>query len=149
MKGRDVGFQTTKEGEFWRIILPGIYTMEVFAEGFQPREVQFAIVEQNPTLLNITLFREETNYQRLEDPVQLLDDEGLEDILEDKLDSVVDKDSETDGEEEEDDDKIFGFIPNPLAKIQKDIQSNVDSFLSNIPLIGWNIDCLWYYLAET
>ena len=43
---------------------------------------------------------------------------------------------------EEDDDKIFGFIPNPLAKIQKDIQSNVDSFLSNIPLIGWNIDCL-------
>ena len=39
--------------------------MEVFAEGFQPREVQFAIVEQNPTLLNITLFREETNYQRL------------------------------------------------------------------------------------
>ena len=141
MKGRDVGFQTTKEGEFWRIILPGIYTMEVFAEGFQPREVQFAIVEQNPTLLNITLFREETNYQRLEDPVQLLDDEGLEDILEDKLDSVVDKDSETDGEEE-DDDKIFGFIPNPLAKIQKDIQSNVDSFLSNIPLIGWNIDCL-------
>ena len=142
MKGRDVGFQTTKEGEFWRIILPGIYTMEVFAEGFQPREVQFAIVEQNPTLLNITLFREETNYQRLEDPVQLLDDEGLEDILEDKLDSVVDKDSETDGEEEDDDDKIFGFIPNPLAKIQKDIQSNVDSFLSNIPLIGWNIDCL-------
>ena len=136
MKGRDVGFQTTKEGEFWRIILPGIYTMEVFAEGFQPREVQFAIVEQNPTLLNITLFREETNYQRLEDPVQLLDDEGLEDILEDKLDSVVDKDSETDGEEEDDDDKIFGFIPNPLAKIQKDIQSNVDSFLSNIPLIG-------------
>ena len=142
MKGRDVGFQTTKEGEFWRIILPGIYTMEVFAEGFQPREVQFAIVEQNPTLLNITLFREETNYQRLEDPVQLLDDEGLEDILEDKLDSVVDKDSDSDGEEEEDDDKIFGFIPNPLAKIQKDIQSNVDSFLSNIPLIGWNIDCL-------
>ena len=136
VKGRDVGFQTTKEGEFWRIILPGIYTMEVFAEGFQPREVQFAIVEQNPTLLNITLFREETNYQRLEDTVQLLDDEGLEDILEDKLDSVVDKDSETDGEEEEDDDKIFGFIPNPLAKIQKDIQSNVDSFLSNIPLIG-------------
>ena len=45
MKGRDVGFQTTKEGEFWRILLPGIYSMEVFAEGFQPREVQFAIVQ--------------------------------------------------------------------------------------------------------
>ena len=55
VKGRDVGFQTTKEGEFWRILLPGIYTMEVFAEGYRPREIQFAIVEQNPTLLNITL----------------------------------------------------------------------------------------------
>ena len=59
VKGRDVGFQTTKEGEFWRILLPGIYTMEVFAEGYQPRELQFAIVEQNPTLLNITLFAED------------------------------------------------------------------------------------------
>ena len=46
-----------QEGEFWRILLPGIYTMEVFAEGFAPREVQFAIVEQNPTMLNITLYQ--------------------------------------------------------------------------------------------
>jgi len=58
VQGRDVGFQTTKEGEFWRILLPGIYTMEVFAEGFAPREVQFAIVEQNPTMLNITLYED-------------------------------------------------------------------------------------------
>lgn len=58
VRGRDVGFQTTKEGEFWRILLPGIYTMEVFAEGFAPREVQFAIVEQNPTMLNITLYKD-------------------------------------------------------------------------------------------
>jgi len=55
IRGRDVGFQTTKEGEFWRILLPGIYTMEVYAEGFAPREVSFAIVEKNPTVLNITL----------------------------------------------------------------------------------------------
>jgi hypothetical protein len=58
VRGRDVGFQTTKEGEFWRILLPGIYTMEVFANGFAPREVQFAIVEQNPTMLNITLYQD-------------------------------------------------------------------------------------------
>ena len=31
--------------------------MEVFAEGYAPREVQFAIVEQNPTMLNITLYK--------------------------------------------------------------------------------------------
>lgn len=58
IRGRDVGFQTTKEGEFWRILLPGIYTMEVFAEGFVPREINFAVVEKNPTVLNITLSHE-------------------------------------------------------------------------------------------
>ena len=55
INGRDVGFQTTKEGEFWRVLLPGIYTMEVFAEGYHPKEVQFAVIEQNPTQLNIML----------------------------------------------------------------------------------------------
>lgn len=29
VKNRDVGFQTTKYGEFWRILLPGIYKLEV------------------------------------------------------------------------------------------------------------------------
>ena len=57
-----------------------------------------------------------------------------DDYLEDKLDEGI----EDEDEEAEYDDKIFGFIPNPLAKIQKDIQSNVDSLLSKIPIIGWN-----------
>ena len=47
------------------MLLPGIYTMEVFAEGYQPREVQFAIVEQNPTLLNITLFSDYPDRRKL------------------------------------------------------------------------------------
>jgi len=133
VKGRDVGFQTTKEGEFWRILLPGIYSMEVFAEGFQPREVQFAIVEQNPTLLNITLFKE----QNLQATLQLTNDlDGApSDDIEDKVDLEL-ADLENEEEEEDEDTIFFGLIPNPLAKIQKDIQSNVDSFLSNIPLIG-------------
>lgn len=29
VKGRDVGFMTTKYGEFWRILLPGVYKLEV------------------------------------------------------------------------------------------------------------------------
>ena len=29
VKGRNVGFQTTQHGEFWRILLPGNYVMEV------------------------------------------------------------------------------------------------------------------------
>lgn len=55
VKGRDVGFQTTRHGEFWRILLPGVYKLEVFADGYLPREMDFMVVEQHPTLLNITL----------------------------------------------------------------------------------------------
>ncbi|XP_037920514.1 carboxypeptidase M isoform X2 [Hermetia illucens] len=55
IKGRDVGFQTTRYGEFWRILLPGVYKLEVYADGFIPKEVDFVVVEQHPTLLNVTL----------------------------------------------------------------------------------------------
>ncbi|XP_055711754.1 carboxypeptidase M isoform X3 [Phlebotomus papatasi] len=55
IKGRDVGFQTTRYGEFWRILLPGVYKLEVYADGFIPREVDFMVVDQHPTLLNVTM----------------------------------------------------------------------------------------------
>lgn len=55
IKGRDVGFQTTKYGEFWRILLPGVYKLEVYADGYIPRDVDFMVVEQHPTLLNVTM----------------------------------------------------------------------------------------------
>lgn len=55
IKNRDVGFQTTKYGEFWRILLPGIYKLEVYADGYVPQEVDFMVVDQHPTLQNVTL----------------------------------------------------------------------------------------------
>ncbi|XP_063226209.1 carboxypeptidase M-like isoform X2 [Bacillus rossius redtenbacheri] len=55
VKGRDVGFQSTKYGEFWRILLPGVYKLEVYADGYVPREMDFMVVDQHPTLLNVTL----------------------------------------------------------------------------------------------
>lgn len=116
VKGRDVGFQTTKEGEFWRILLPGIYTMEVFAEGFQPREVQFAVIEQNPTLLNITLYSD--NPRRagidLNEELDELDSEAGEDDIEEEAASG-----------------LFG-IANPFTSLQKNIQSTLES----IPFFG-------------
>ncbi|XP_037803670.1 carboxypeptidase M-like isoform X4 [Penaeus monodon] len=57
IKGRDVGFQTTKYGEYWRVLLPGRYAIEVYAEGFEPREEEFDVIETNPTLLNLTLYK--------------------------------------------------------------------------------------------
>uniref|UniRef100_A0A336KP86 CSON013749 protein n=1 Tax=Culicoides sonorensis TaxID=179676 RepID=A0A336KP86_CULSO len=61
VKGRDVGFQTTRYGEFWRILLPGVYKLEVFAEGYQPKEIDFVVVEQHPTQLNITIQQAKRN----------------------------------------------------------------------------------------
>lgn len=55
VKGRDISFLTTKFGEFWRILLPGIYKLEVYAKDYTPREVEFMVVDEHPTLLNVTL----------------------------------------------------------------------------------------------
>ncbi|KAG0729787.1 Carboxypeptidase M [Chionoecetes opilio] len=57
VKSRDVGFQTTKYGEYWRILLPGHYSLEVYANGYDPAVEDFLVVDTNPTLLNITLYR--------------------------------------------------------------------------------------------
>ncbi|KAF5270611.1 hypothetical protein FQA39_LY01349 [Lamprigera yunnana] len=56
IKSRDIGFQTTKYGEFWRILLPGIYKVEAYADGYVPREIEFMVVNDHPTLLNVTLY---------------------------------------------------------------------------------------------
>lgn len=57
VKSRDVSFLTTKYGEFWRILLPGVYKLEIYANGYLPRDVEFRIVEQHPTSFNVTLYR--------------------------------------------------------------------------------------------
>jgi len=112
--------------------------MEVFAEGFQPREVQFAIVEQNPTLLNITLFSDYPDRRKLIGLGDTLGGEtGTFNIDEDNdLDlDIHEKNSnlydDEDIEEEEEETGLFG-LPNPFAKLKK----NVDKFISNLPLIG-------------
>ncbi|KAB7501996.1 Carboxypeptidase M, partial [Armadillidium nasatum] len=56
ISGRDVGFQSTKHGEFWRILLPGEYTIEAFLENYHPVEHDFIVNEETPTVLNITLY---------------------------------------------------------------------------------------------
>ncbi|XP_020279695.1 carboxypeptidase M-like isoform X2 [Pseudomyrmex gracilis] len=63
VKSRDVSFSTTKYGEFWRILLPGIYKLEIFSNGYIPREVEFVVVEQHPTLLNVTLHSTKRQYE--------------------------------------------------------------------------------------
>lgn len=43
IKGRDIDFYTAKSGEFWRLLLPGEYTLKVHAKGYHPVEVDFRV----------------------------------------------------------------------------------------------------------
>nr|AMO02544.1 carboxypeptidase M [Tityus serrulatus] len=56
VKGRDVGFHTTGRGEYWRILLPGTYVIEAYAEGYQPIEVKIVVNEKEVIVRNITMF---------------------------------------------------------------------------------------------
>nr|CAH0098194.1 unnamed protein product [Daphnia galeata] len=57
IKGRTFGSKTTNLGEFWRILMPGVYTLQVEADGFLPSEQTFQVEEGLPTLINVSLRR--------------------------------------------------------------------------------------------
>jgi len=129
IKGRDVGFQTTKEGEFWRILLPGIYTMEVFAEGFRPREIQFAIVEQNPTLLNVTLV---SNKPPTPTPTFSLDNKNDLDDFDYDDELLENEENKEEGDNAKlDETGLFG-LPNPINIWR----NRVNNLLSKLPIVG-------------
>ncbi|KRX95060.1 Carboxypeptidase M, partial [Trichinella pseudospiralis] len=57
--GRDISFRTTKNGEFYRILLPGKYRLIVDAPLFKPSVVDFVLTEQIPYVeLNISMWPE-------------------------------------------------------------------------------------------
>ena len=55
LKGREIVFQTSKEGTFWRVLLPGIYTLEIASVEHFPRKIEFSVIDQAPTELSVTL----------------------------------------------------------------------------------------------
>ncbi|KAK2716158.1 hypothetical protein QYM36_010661 [Artemia franciscana] len=55
IRNRDVGFKSSSRGEYWRILLPGDYIIEVYKGGYEPREIAFKVVDDKPTILNIVL----------------------------------------------------------------------------------------------
>ncbi|CAG0897358.1 unnamed protein product [Cyprideis torosa] len=53
--GRDVGFKTTRYGEYWRILRPGRYTIQISHNKFEPIEHTFVVGQDEPTVVNITM----------------------------------------------------------------------------------------------
>ncbi|XP_077533245.1 carboxypeptidase D-like isoform X2 [Haemaphysalis longicornis] len=55
ISNRTIGFKTTSRGEYWRILRPGRYTLEVSAPGFHTAKQDFIVLEQQISILNVTL----------------------------------------------------------------------------------------------
>lgn len=53
IKGRDFSFRLSKRGEFWRILLPGKYTLQVTADGYEPTEETFVVNSGQVTFLEV------------------------------------------------------------------------------------------------
>lgn len=53
--GRDFSFRTSRRGEFWRILLPGDYTLQISAVGYNPVERAFSVKSGRATYLEIEM----------------------------------------------------------------------------------------------
>ena len=54
--GRNVAIKTTSIGEYWRILMPGDYVIEVKANGYNTIRRQFTVVDNRPTKLNLWMY---------------------------------------------------------------------------------------------
>lgn len=55
IKGRETTFKPSKRGEFWRILLPGTYVLEVSAPGYKTSEQTFTVSKDHITYINVEL----------------------------------------------------------------------------------------------
>ncbi|KAL1421075.1 hypothetical protein MTO96_023502 [Rhipicephalus appendiculatus] len=62
IKGRYMPFRTSHKGEYWRILLPGTYTLMASSPGHNDAEVPVQVVEGQTTVVNITLVRKVRSY---------------------------------------------------------------------------------------
>ncbi|CAH0554379.1 unnamed protein product [Brassicogethes aeneus] len=52
--GRDMTFKSKTKGQFWRILLPGNYTIEVEADGYHDIQVEFRVKKQTSEFPKLT-----------------------------------------------------------------------------------------------
>ncbi|XP_077510068.1 uncharacterized protein LOC144121036 [Amblyomma americanum] len=62
IKGRYMPFRTSQKGEYWRILLPGRYTLMASSPEHNDVEVPVEIVDGQTTVVNITLTRKVRSY---------------------------------------------------------------------------------------
>ncbi|XP_064459226.1 mucin-5AC-like isoform X2 [Ornithodoros turicata] len=55
INGRHIGFRTTSKGEYWRVLRPGRYTIEVTAPGYHTARQDFVVLDKQIAVLNVTM----------------------------------------------------------------------------------------------
>ncbi len=68
VQGIDYGVKTSMNGEYWRLLLPGKYSLQVTATGYQNLDLDVTVVNDGPTVLDVKMIRSlpdnpETEYQ--------------------------------------------------------------------------------------
>ncbi|XP_040355080.1 carboxypeptidase M [Ixodes scapularis] len=71
IKGRYMPFRTSDRGEYWRILLPGRYTLMASSPEHNDLEVPMEVVEGQTTIVNMTLIRKSRSYYPALDDSQL------------------------------------------------------------------------------
>ena len=55
IKGRKIPFKASNRGEFWRILLPGHYVLQITAKGYKFHEQNFVVQDGQVTYLDVKL----------------------------------------------------------------------------------------------
>lgn len=55
IQGRDFSFRGSRHGEFWRILLPGDYILQVMADGYYPTEEAFTVQSGSTTTIEVKM----------------------------------------------------------------------------------------------
>lgn len=58
VKGRDHSIHSADDGDYWRLLVPGHYTLEVSAEGYNTATVQVTVNEGPASVVDITLLHD-------------------------------------------------------------------------------------------
>ncbi|XP_032665453.1 carboxypeptidase D-like [Odontomachus brunneus] len=72
VEGINHNITTTADGEYWRLLLPGTYSVHATAWGYEPSEtINVTVLKDTPTILNFTLSGEEVSYDQGENAVDV------------------------------------------------------------------------------
>ncbi|XP_012216053.2 carboxypeptidase D-like [Linepithema humile] len=72
VEGINHNITSTADGEYWRLLLPGTYSVYATAWGYEPSEpVNVTVFEGRPTILNFSLNGREVPYDQGEDGVNI------------------------------------------------------------------------------